>query len=107
MSLARRSGIAALVLFFTAALAQTTQPATTTSTAVPRLVRLNSSFHPANGAAPAPVESAILAIYSDEKGGSPLWQETQSVSIVVVGGIHTRIKINRLSGSGAPEQETT
>ena len=66
--------VTALILFSTMVLAQSTQPANTTATAVPRLVRINSSFHPASGAAPGSVESAILAIYADEKGGSPLWQ---------------------------------
>ena len=47
----------------------------------PRLVRITNTFHAADGQAPAPVESVTLSIYRDERGGSPLWQETQNVSL--------------------------
>jgi hypothetical protein len=49
--------------------------------AVPRLVRVNSTFVPANGLPAAPVETVTLAIYAEEKGGTPLWQETQYVTV--------------------------
>jgi hypothetical protein len=57
---------------------QTTAP---TVTAVPRLVRITGSFRPADGLPPAPVEIVTLAIYAEESGGTPLWQETQNVAI--------------------------
>jgi len=47
---------------------------------VPRLIRISSTFAPADGGKPASVESVTLSIYRDEQGGSPLWQETQNVS---------------------------
>src|SRR5215472_13468710 len=53
------------------------QPRTT----VPRLVRISSSFHPANGLALSPVEGVTLSVYREETGGTPLWQETQNVSV--------------------------
>src|SRR5690242_17336596 len=81
MSLAHRFCIAFPSLFCGLVLAQTTQPTSTTMTAVPRLVRINSSFRPANGSPLGPIETATLAIYAAEVGGSPLWQETQTVSI--------------------------
>src|ERR1700736_6454931 len=84
----------------TALHAQSPQPTTTTMTAVPRLVRVNRSFHPANGAAPAAIESATLAIYAEETGGSPLWQETQSVSVDNDG--HYRVLLGLTRNEGLP-----
>ena len=46
------------------------QPATTMH-AVPNLVRINSTFHPANGAAAAAHESVTLAVYAEQTGGQP------------------------------------
>jgi hypothetical protein len=48
---------------------------------VPRVVWFNGSFRPADGLAIAPLETVTLAIYRDQEGGEPLWQETQSVAI--------------------------
>jgi Chaperone of endosialidase len=52
-----------------------------TVTTVPRLVRIGSTFHPANGQPAAPIEGVTLSIYRDEREGAPLWQETQNVSV--------------------------
>src|ERR1700680_2652945 len=84
----------------TALHAQPTQPTTTTMTAVPRLVRVSSSFHPANGSAPAAVESATLAIYAEETGGTALWQETQNVSIDSDG--HYSVLLGSTRNEGLP-----
>ena len=59
--------------------AQSSSPGATTS--VPRIVRVTGVFVPANGMPPAPVETITLAIYGEESGGAPLWQETQYVTI--------------------------
>src|SRR5580658_2560803 len=48
---------------------------------VPHLVRINNTFHPANGHPPAPVEGVTLSIYRDERDGPALWQETQNVAV--------------------------
>jgi hypothetical protein len=64
--------------------AQQTAPPTVTE--VPRLIRITGSFRPANGLPPAPVEIVTLAIYAEETGGTPLWQETQNVAIDAKGG---------------------
>ena len=75
------------LLCATSLLAQPTQPTTTTTlTAAPRLVRVSSTFYPADGLAAAPVESVMFAIYAQESGGTPLWQETQSVAVDRDGG---------------------
>jgi len=57
------------------------QQAAQTSTSVPRLLRVNGSFHPANGSPAGATESVTLSIYRDEQGGTPLWQEIQNVAI--------------------------
>src|SRR3984893_12892084 len=80
--------------------AQSTQPTTTTMTAVPRLVRVNSGFHPANGSAPAALESATLAIYAEETGGTALWQETQNVSVDSDG--HYSVLLGSTRNEGLP-----
>jgi hypothetical protein len=55
--------------------------AVTQSAAVPRLVTLSGTFRPADGRRAAPVETVTLAIYADQVGGSPLWEETQTITI--------------------------
>jgi hypothetical protein len=49
--------------------------------AAPRVVRLTGTFAPANGQPSGPVEAVTLAIYAQETGGTPLWQETQYVAV--------------------------
>jgi len=48
---------------------------------VPRVVNISGIFRPADGGKPSRVEVVTLAIYADETGGEPLWQETQSISV--------------------------
>ena len=57
------------------------QSAPSPTTAVPRMVRVTGTFRPADGGAPAPVEIITFSLYAAETGGTPLWQETQYVSI--------------------------
>jgi hypothetical protein len=47
----------------------------------PRLVQVSGVFRPADGQPPAAAEVVTLAIYADESGGAPLWQETQSIAV--------------------------
>jgi hypothetical protein len=61
------------------------QPPSSTVTTVPRLVRVTSAFVPANGLPVAPVETVTLAIYAEETGSTPLWQETQHVAVDAAG----------------------
>jgi hypothetical protein len=51
------------------------------SASVPRLINITGVFRPADGQPPAAVETVTLAIYADSQGGTPLWQETQTVTI--------------------------
>jgi endosialidase-like protein len=51
------------------------------SLSVPRLINITGVFRPADGQPPASVETVTLAIYAEQEGGVPLWQEAQSVTI--------------------------
>ena len=52
-----------------------------TATAIPHLVRVTGAFSPATGLPPSDLETVTLAIYAEETGGTPLWQETQDVAV--------------------------
>jgi uncharacterized coiled-coil protein SlyX len=58
---------------------QTASPEAANS--VPRVVPVTGVFVPTNGQPAAPVEIVTVAIYAEETGGTPLWQETQSVRV--------------------------
>jgi hypothetical protein len=68
-----------------------------TVTSVPRIVRVTSTFHPADGKPPAAVETMTLSIYAEETGGVTLWQETQKVAVSPDG------RFTLLLGSTRPE----
>jgi trimeric autotransporter adhesin len=69
-------------------------------TAVPRLVRISNTFHPANGMPAAPVESVTLFVYREETGGTPLWQETQNVNVDAEG--HYTVLMGSTLNDGVP-----
>ena len=92
--LARLSILSVCVLAVSAAPARGQSP---TLTSAPPLVRVTSSFRPADGQPPAPVETMTLSIYAEETGGVPLWQETQTVSVNPDG------RFTLLLGSTRPE----
>lgn len=48
---------------------------------VPRVMHVSGVFVPANGQPAGSVESVTIAIYADENGGTPLWEETQQVAV--------------------------
>jgi hypothetical protein len=68
--------------------------------AVPRLVRVIGSFHPANGLPVGPTESATLSIYKDEQSQTPLWQETQNVAVDAEG--HYTAMLGATQNDGVP-----
>jgi hypothetical protein len=92
--LARLSILSVYVFAIAATLAHAQSP---TVTSVPRIVRVTSTFHPADGKQPAAVETMTLSIYAEETGGVPLWQETQTVSVNPDG------RFTLLLGSTRPE----
>ena len=65
---------------------------------VPRLVRLTGTFRPADGRPAAPVETVTLAIYAEENGGSPLWEETQDVPVDSAGQYTVLLGASRPDG---------
>jgi hypothetical protein len=77
--------------------AQTVPAPGTVVTAVPRLVWFSGAFQPADGSPTAPVESVTLLVYHDERGGQPIWEETQHVVVGADG------RFNVLVGSSTPE----
>jgi hypothetical protein len=65
------------------------------TTAVPKVITITGVVKTADGIAAGTVESVTLSIYADPEGGTPLWQETQQVTLddrgrytVVLGAAH-------------------
>src|SRR5262245_35362830 len=54
-------------------------PKSSPAVSVPKLIPLSGVFRPADGQPVAGAETVTFAVYADEAGGSPIWQETQSV----------------------------
>ena len=48
---------------------------------VPRLINVTGVFRPADGQSPATSETVTFAIYADSSGGTPVWQETQTIAV--------------------------
>src|SRR6478735_2130788 len=89
----RFATLAALVLSLssTMAFAQATE-----EQPVPRLITISGVYRPADGQPFATVETVTLSVYADQQGGTPLFQETQQVTLddrgrysVVLGAAHT------------------
>lgn len=101
--------ITTLVCLFIAgvAYAQSSEPAAIS--AVPKLVRFSGSVPVPNGLPIQSVESVTLAVYRDQSGGAPLWQEIQNVAVdseghysVVLGATHNEGMPLDLFTSGEP-----
>ncbi|HET6956823.1 MAG TPA: hypothetical protein VFI56_09585, partial [Vicinamibacterales bacterium] len=67
---------------------------------VPRVMWFSGSFTPADGLPIAPVETVTLAVYLQEVGGSPLWEETQN--IVVSSNGRYNVLLGSASAEGLP-----
>jgi len=52
--------------------------AATTLLAQPHMIRVNSSFQPADGSPASTVENARLAVYANQFGGTPLWRRCRT-----------------------------
>ena len=76
---ARVSGV--LLLLFVGTVLHAQQSPRPGASSVPRVMQVSGVFVPANGQPPASVESVTIAIYADEQGGTPLWEETQEVAV--------------------------
>src|SRR5262245_48607444 len=58
---------------------QSASPSSSPSPSLPRLITLSGTYRPPEGQGLGHAESVTFAIYADEVGGTPLWQETQVV----------------------------
>lgn len=67
------------------------------ATAVPKIISVAGTFHPSNAMPAAPVESVTLSIYAEERGGPPLWSETQNIDLDSQG------RYSALMGSSLPD----
>ena len=56
-------------------------PRSALTMSVPRLVNVSGEFRPSDGSAPFSLETVTLRVYSQQSGGVPLWQETQTVTV--------------------------
>ena len=56
------------------------QTSTQTASALPRLVRFGGAIKDANGGPLTGVAGITFALYAEQTGGAPLWQETQNVT---------------------------
>ena len=90
-----RAALAATVLCLIAHTTMLAQGAQTA--AVPRVINLTGVFQPVDGQPPRAVETVTLAIYAEPTGGTPLWQETQSVAV------DTKGRYALLLGATAPD----
>jgi hypothetical protein len=78
--------------------AQTTTGATATTIQVPRLIRINGILpEPPAATGISSSSDLVFALYAEEAGGEPLWQETQRVEVDVTG------HYSALLGSTQPE----
>jgi hypothetical protein len=77
-----RSGVSASVFLacFATASVLLAQPPTAVPP-VPNVMWFSGTFRPANGLPIAPVEVMTVAIYQEQAGGAPLWQETQNLVV--------------------------
>ncbi len=77
--LSAMSSIIIVMLSISAISAQSLQ--SLSSQSVPRLINVTGVFRPANGQPAGGAETVTLSIYADQQGGTPLWQETQTVAL--------------------------
>ena len=73
--------IVTFVGFLQPALVRAQSAPSTPATSVPRLIQISGVYHPADGQPAAPVETVTVVLYAEETEGTPLWQETQSISV--------------------------
>ena len=77
--LSAMSALIVVVLSASAVSAQST-PAPT-SESVPRLVTITGVFRPVDRQPAGRFETVTLSLYAEKEGGTPLWQERQTIAI--------------------------
>jgi Chaperone of endosialidase len=71
----------AVILLLTVPIPVLAQSSQAPSVSIPRLISVSGTIRPVDGQPTAAVETVTLAIYGEETGGTPLWQETQLVAV--------------------------
>src|SRR2546425_419851 len=84
MRLMTAAFVATILVYPVASFAQSSPQSSSSSSSspsvsVPRLITLSGTYRPSEGQPIGHSESVTFAIYTDEVGGTPLWQETQVV----------------------------
>jgi endosialidase-like protein len=74
------SGLAAVVIGVVWSNAATAQ-SPVSQVSVPRVITVTGVFQPVDGQPPQAVETVTLAVYAEQVGGAPLWQETQTITL--------------------------
>src|SRR4051812_40080315 len=87
-----------LVCVFTATIVSAQQSSRSAAESVPRVMHMTGVFVPANGQPVASVETVTVAIYAAEKGGTPLWEETQQVAVDSTGRYSIPLGASRPDG---------
>ena len=81
MRIAAARVLGAVMVMFSATVLHAQSTQSSAPTAVPRLVHVPGIFVPANGQPASGLETVTVAIYAEEKEGTPLWEETQQVLV--------------------------
>jgi len=74
------------------------QPAAKTTTAVPRLVKFSGALTDTAGKPLTGVLGVTFALYEDERGGAPLWMETQNIQPDASGRYTAMLGVTRNAG---------
>jgi hypothetical protein len=76
----RLSSISQVVLLCSLVLTSAASSQTTPITSVPNLIRYVGALKDAQGAPVSSIVAVTFAIYKQQDGGAPVWQETQNVT---------------------------
>jgi hypothetical protein len=79
-----------------------TTAAGSTTVQVPRLIRLNGIFTPSSPANRSTTINVTFSLYTEESGGTPLWQESQNVELDAGG--HYSVLLGSTQSEGLPVQ---
>ena len=81
MSRARFGAVVWILCLTVSSVIHGQQPPVVPAASVPRVVRIDGQFVPANGLPPSPVEVVTLSLYASESSETSLWEETQDVRL--------------------------
>jgi hypothetical protein len=97
----RLVAVTALAISAIPALAQTSSDTSAATVQIPRLIRLNGTLKvPPAAETDARAADVTFALYTEETGGEPLWQETQKVEVDESG--HYNVLLGSTVAEGLP-----